>query len=32
VLITPGNPSGVMIPPAGIAAFAALARRRDLAF
>ena len=31
VLITPGNPSGVTIPPAEIAAFAALARRHDLA-
>jgi aspartate/methionine/tyrosine aminotransferase len=31
VLITPGNPSGVTIPPAEIAAFAALARRRDIA-
>ena len=31
VLITPGNPSGVTIPPAEIAAFAALARRHDIA-
>ena len=31
VLVTPGNPSGVTIPPAEIAAFAALARRRDVA-
>lgn len=31
VLITPGNPSGVTIPPAEIAAFAALARRHDVA-
>lgn len=31
VLITPGNPTGVTIPPAEIAAFAALARRHDLA-
>jgi len=31
VLITPGNPSGVTIPPAEIAAFATLARRRDIA-
>jgi aspartate/methionine/tyrosine aminotransferase len=31
VLITPGNPSGVTIPPAEITAFAALARRRDIA-
>ena len=31
LLITPGNPSGVTIPPAEIAAFAALARRRDIA-
>jgi aspartate/methionine/tyrosine aminotransferase len=31
VLITPGNPSGVTIPPSEIAAFAALARRHDIA-
>jgi aspartate/methionine/tyrosine aminotransferase len=31
VLITPGNPSGITIPPAEIAAFAALARRHDIA-
>jgi aspartate/methionine/tyrosine aminotransferase len=31
VLITPGNPSGVTIPPAEIAAFAVLARRHDVA-
>ena len=31
VLVTPGNPSGVTIPPAEIAAFAALARRHDIA-
>ena len=31
VLITPGNPSGVTIPPAEIAAFATLARRHDIA-
>ena len=31
VLVTPGNPSGVTIPPAEIAAFAAPARRRDIA-
>jgi aspartate/methionine/tyrosine aminotransferase len=31
VLITPGNPSGVTIPPTEIAAFAALAQRRDIA-
>jgi aspartate/methionine/tyrosine aminotransferase len=31
VLITPGNPSGVTIPPTEIAAFAALARRHDIA-
>jgi aspartate/methionine/tyrosine aminotransferase len=31
VLITPGNPSGVTIPPAEIAAFATLARHRDIA-
>jgi aspartate/methionine/tyrosine aminotransferase len=31
VLITPGNPSGVTIPPTEIAAFAALARRRGIA-
>ena len=30
VLITPGNPSGVTIPPARIAAFAELARQHDL--
>ncbi|RZT85328.1 aspartate/methionine/tyrosine aminotransferase [Pseudonocardia sediminis] len=30
VLITPGNPSGVTIPPAEIEAFAHLARRHDL--
>ena len=31
VLITPGNPSGVTIPPSEIAAFATLARRRGIA-
>jgi len=31
VLVTPGNPSGVTIPPSEIAAFARLARRHDLA-
>jgi aspartate/methionine/tyrosine aminotransferase len=31
VLVTPGNPSGVTIPPAEIAAFAALARRHGIA-
>ena len=31
VLITPGNPSGVTVPPAEIAAFAALARRHGIA-
>ena len=31
VLVTPGNPSGVTIDPAGIAAFAELARRHDIA-
>ena len=31
VLITPGNPSGVTIPPAEITAFADLARRHDIA-
>ncbi len=31
VLITPGNPTGVTIPPTEIAAFAELARRHDLA-
>ena len=31
VLITPGNPSGVTVDPAGIAAFAALARRHGIA-
>lgn len=31
VLVTPGNPTGVTIPPDGIAAFAALARRRGIA-
>jgi aspartate/methionine/tyrosine aminotransferase len=31
VLVTPGNPSGVTVGPAGIAAFAELARRHDLA-
>jgi aspartate/methionine/tyrosine aminotransferase len=31
VLVTPGNPSGVTIEPQGIAAFAALARRHDIA-
>lgn len=31
VLVTPGNPSGVTIPPAEIALFAELARRHDLA-
>jgi aspartate/methionine/tyrosine aminotransferase len=31
VLVTPGNPSGVTVPPAEIAAFAALARRHGLA-
>jgi aspartate/methionine/tyrosine aminotransferase len=31
VLITPGNPSGVTIPPDEIAAFATLARRHDIA-
>ena len=31
VLITPGNPSGVTIPPAEITAFATLARRRGIA-
>jgi len=31
VLVTPGNPSGVTVAPAGIAAFAEVARRHDLA-
>jgi aspartate/methionine/tyrosine aminotransferase len=31
VLITPGNPTGVTIPPSEIAAFARLARRHDIA-
>ncbi|ANY07985.1 aminotransferase [Pseudonocardia sp. HH130630-07] len=31
VLVTPGNPSGVTIPPAEIRAFAELARRHDVA-
>ncbi|MBC3190614.1 aminotransferase [Pseudonocardia sp. C8] len=31
VLITPGNPSGVTVPPAEIVAFAELARRHDIA-
>jgi len=31
VLVTPGNPSGVTVDPAGIAAFARLARRHDIA-
>lgn len=31
VLITPGNPSGVTVPPAEIAAFATLARRHEIA-
>jgi aspartate/methionine/tyrosine aminotransferase len=31
VLITPGNPSVVTIPPSEIAAFARLARRHDIA-
>ena len=31
VLVTPGNPSGVTIPPSEIVAFARLARRHDLA-
>jgi aspartate/methionine/tyrosine aminotransferase len=31
VLVTPGNPSGVTIDPAGIAAFADVARRHDVA-
>jgi aspartate/methionine/tyrosine aminotransferase len=31
VLVTPGNPSGVDVPPGELAAFADLARRRDLA-
>lgn len=31
VLVTPGNPSGVTIPPAGIVAFAEVARRRGIA-
>ncbi|HEY2222006.1 aminotransferase, partial [Actinomycetospora sp.] len=30
-LVTPGNPSGVTVPPAEIAAFADLARRHDIA-
>jgi aspartate/methionine/tyrosine aminotransferase len=31
VLVTPGNPSGATVDPAGIAAFADLARRHDIA-
>ncbi len=31
VLVTPGNPTGVAVPPDELAAFAALARRHDLA-
>ncbi len=31
VLVTPGNPTGVTVPPDELAAFAALARRHDLA-
>jgi aspartate/methionine/tyrosine aminotransferase len=31
VLVTPGNPSGVTVDPQGIAAFAELARRHDIA-
>jgi aspartate/methionine/tyrosine aminotransferase len=31
VLVTPGNPSGVTVPPAEIAAFAETARRHDIA-
>lgn len=31
VLVTPGNPSGVTVGPDGIAAFAAVARRHDIA-
>ena len=31
VLVTPGNPSGVVVPPTEIAAFAELARRHDIA-